>query len=148
MISWNEFYNYLIDYQEIEERNKKLTKDNLGTDAKGKPKVFDPEEEVRTLLETEKQRRLKELPRLRPADQIDISEERLQMIKNIYENLRKKPTDTETEVKDEIPSTSFFLAVRKNPQMKAISSALARDPEGTVRLGRETFKEVFDRMES
>jgi len=44
MISWNEFYNYLIDYQEIEERNKKLTKDNLGTDAKGKAKVFDPEE--------------------------------------------------------------------------------------------------------
>ena len=32
--------------------------------------------------------------------------------------------------------------------MKAISTALARDPEGTVRLGRETFKEVFDRMEN
>ena len=115
MITWNEFYNYLIDYQEIDERNKKLTKDTLGTDAKGKPKVYDPEEEVRTLLETEKQRRLKELPRLRPADQIDISEERLQLIKNIYDNLRKKPTDTETEVKDEVPTTSFFLAVRKNP---------------------------------
>jgi hypothetical protein len=38
------------------------------------------------LLETEKQRRLLELPRLRPADQIDISEEQLQMIKDIYEN--------------------------------------------------------------
>lgn len=148
MISWNEFYTYFIDYQEIEERNKKLTKDNLGKNAKGKPKVFDPEEEVRTLLETEKQRRLLELPKLRPADQIDISEERLQLIKDIYENLKKKPTDTDTKVRDEVPCTSFFLAVRKHPQMKAISTALARDPEGTVRLGRETFKEVFDRMEN
>lgn len=110
--------------------------------------MFDPEEEVRTLLETEKQRRLKELPRLRPADQIDISEEHLQLIKNIYDKLKKKPTDTEIEVKDEVASTSFFLAVRKHPQMKAISTALARDPEGTVRLGRETFNEVFNRMES
>jgi hypothetical protein len=77
MISWNEFYSYFIDYKDIEERNKKLTNANNNTkDAKsGKLKVFDPEEEVRTLLETEKQRRLLELPRLRPADQIDISEE-------------------------------------------------------------------------
>jgi hypothetical protein len=43
----------------------------------GKLPTFDPEEEVRTLLETEKQRRLLELPKLRPADQIDISEEQL-----------------------------------------------------------------------
>ena len=33
------------------------------------------EEEFKTLLETEKERRLKELPKLRPADMIDISEE-------------------------------------------------------------------------
>jgi hypothetical protein len=29
---------------------------------------------MKTLLQTEKERRLKELPRLRPADAIDISE--------------------------------------------------------------------------
>ena len=150
MISWNEFYSYFIDYKDIEERNKKQTNgNNVTKDAKsGKLKAFDPEEEVRTLLETEKQRRLVELPRLRPADQIDISEEQLQMIKDIYENLKKKPTDTETEVKDEVPSLSFFLAVKKHPKMKLIWTALARDPEGTVRLGKETFQQVLERMEN
>jgi site-specific recombinase XerD len=90
MISWNEFYSYFIDYREIEDRNRNVTQgrgQNVLKDVKsGKLPAFDPEEEVRTLLETEKQRRLLELPRLRPADQIDISEEQLQMIKDIYEN--------------------------------------------------------------
>jgi hypothetical protein len=31
--------------------------------------------------------------------------------------------------------------------MKAISSAVARDPEGHARMQRETFQQVFDRME-
>ncbi len=35
---------------------------------------FDPESEFKSLLEQEKDRRVKALPKLRPADQIDISE--------------------------------------------------------------------------
>jgi len=34
---------------------------------------------------------------------------------------------------------SFFVAVKKHPKIKPIWTALARDPEGTVRLGKETF---------
>jgi hypothetical protein len=36
---------------------------------------IDPEAELKSLLQNEKERRLKELPRLRPADQIDITED-------------------------------------------------------------------------
>lgn len=32
--------------------------------------------------------------------------------------------------------------------MRAISSAIARDPEGYSRIPRETFQQVFDRMET
>ena len=35
----------------------------------------DPDEEFKSLMETEKERRLQELPTIRPADQIDISED-------------------------------------------------------------------------
>ena len=42
---------------------------------------------------------------------------------------------------------TFFFAVRKSPELKLLSTALARDPEGTSRLPRETFAQVFDRME-
>lgn len=43
---------------------------------------------------------------------------------------------------------AFFVAVKKHPKIKAIWTALARDPEGTVRLGKETFQQVFERMET
>jgi hypothetical protein len=31
--------------------------------------------------------------------------------------------------------------------MKTLASAIARDPEGCSRIPRETFQQVFDRME-
>lgn len=79
-VTWREFLNYFNDYQEIEQRNKKQTqmqatqktskKDATGaTDAE-----VDAEDEMKTLMEQEKERRLQELPKLRPADQIDITE--------------------------------------------------------------------------
>lgn len=46
-----------------------------------------------------------------------------------------------------VNAVTFFLAIRKNPVLKRMSSALARDPEGTSRLPRETFQQVFERME-
>ena len=49
------------------------------------PEVVDQEEEFKTLMETEKERRLKELPTIRPADQIDITDDQLQLIKDIYD---------------------------------------------------------------
>lgn len=44
-------------------------------------------------------------------------------------------------------SVSFFLACRKNPKLKQLATAIARDPDGTSRIPRETFQQVFDRME-
>jgi len=37
--------------------------------------IVDKEQEIKTLIEQEKERRMLELPKLRPADQIDITEE-------------------------------------------------------------------------
>lgn len=42
---------------------------------------------------------------------------------------------------------SLFTTMRKDPQIRTINSAIARDPAGFSRIPRETFQEVFDRME-
>lgn len=39
------------------------------------------------------------------------------------------------------------MALRKNNNVRKILTAVARDPEGFSRLPRETFQQVFDRME-
>lgn len=93
-ISWREFLSYFEDYKEIEERNKRTKhiekmRENLRNATQGRDKQesgVNPEDEFKSLLETEKERRLKELPRLRPADQIDISEEQLELIKGIFDS--------------------------------------------------------------
>ena len=80
-LTWREFLNYFNDYQEIEQRNKKQS-DMAGRKSQSVIKkdgpAEDPEAEaanqIQTLMEQEKERRLLELPKLRPADQIDISE--------------------------------------------------------------------------
>lgn len=42
---------------------------------------------------------------------------------------------------------TFFSALRKHPEMRKLSTAIARDPEGHSRIPRETFQQVMDRME-
>ena len=80
-ITWREFLNYFEDYREIEERNKKskqIEKTRENIQKMMDPQQADqndPDEEFKSLMETEKERRLQELPTIRPADQIDISEE-------------------------------------------------------------------------
>lgn len=39
------------------------------------------------------------------------------------------------------------MALRKNRDIRKILTAIARDPEGHSRIPRETFQQVFDRME-
>ena len=39
------------------------------------------------------------------------------------------------------------MALRKNNSIRKILTAIARDPEGHSRLPKETFQQVFDRME-
>jgi hypothetical protein len=57
------------------------------------------------------------------------------LIKDIYESLPKAIAG-----KDMVHTIDFFIAVRKNPQIRTLSSAIARDPEGTSRIPRETFQ--------
>lgn len=76
-ITWREFLNYFEDYRDIDERNKKAkqiekTRESLKTKTAD---VVDQEQEFKTLLQQEKERRLAELPKLRASDQIDITEE-------------------------------------------------------------------------
>ena len=60
------------------------------------------------------------------------------MIKDIYD-LNKEGNAVNT--------VTFFMALRKHPEIRKINTAIARDPEGTSRIPRETFQQVFDRME-
>lgn len=85
---------------------------------------------MKSLLDQEKERRLQELPQLRPADQIDISEEQLRQVKEIFDA---------NKIGAVCQSVTFFLAVRKSAGMKRQASAIARDPAGTSRIPRETF---------
>lgn len=133
-ITWKEFISYFEDYRESDERNTKEVKKQK----KEKVVEVDPEEELKMLLQKEKEKRFRALPRVRPADVIDISEEHLLVIREVFD--REK-------VGLVVNAVTFFLAIRKNPVLKRMSSALARDPEGTSRLPRETFQQVFERME-
>ena len=91
------------------------------------------------MLEAEKERRLQELPKLRPQDMVDISEDQLRLIKGIY--------DSQQKVGSAVNTVTFFMSLRKNKEVRKILSAVARDPEGHSRLPKETFQQVFDRME-
>ena len=86
------------------------------------------EEEFKGLMEKEKERRLKEIPKLRPSDQIDINEKQLQMIKDIFDSLPRIP-----QMKDTVGSLDFFSTIRRNPEIRAINTALAREPDGESR---------------
>lgn len=87
-----------------------------------------------SLMEQEKARRMEMLPKLRPADQIDISEEQLVMLKEIFDSL---PIVEGTY--NSVSGIDFFSTIRKHPQMRAINTAIAREPDGESRIPRETF---------
>lgn len=90
-ITWREFLSYFEDFKEIEERNKKnqkfqATRETINkTNGNEASEVYNQEEEFKTLLEAEKERRMTELPKLRPQDMIDISEDQITLIKSIYD---------------------------------------------------------------
>jgi len=77
---------------------------------------------------------MEELPKLREADMIDISEKQLQLIRDIFDSIPRQGSG-----KDTVQVLSFFLTIRKDPQIRAINSAVARDPEGHSRIPKETF---------
>ena len=64
------------------------------------------------------------------------------MLKDIFDSVPRAPGG-----KDTINVLTFFMTIRKDPQIRKINTTIARDPEGCSRIQRETFQEVFDRME-
>lgn len=66
----------------------------------------------------------------------------MQLIKDIFDSCPRVATG-----KDAVNVGTFFVTIRKDPQIRAINTTIARDPEGFSRVPRETFQEVFDRME-
>ncbi len=76
---------------------------------------------------------------MRLADQIDCTEDQLQELKDAFDRAKTG---------NQIDAVSFFLQTRKYPKLKAMANAVARDPEGCSRIAKETFAQVWDRMES
>ena len=81
-------------------------------------------------------------PRLRPADKIDITEEQLVVIKNIFDSVPRASGG-----RDSVQTLTMFMTFRKDPRVRALNTAIARDPAGFSRVPTETFQQVFDRME-
>jgi hypothetical protein len=53
----------------------------------------------------------------------------------------------EVIIDTDVFALDFYVAARKDPRIKKILSTLAREPDGCSRIPRESFQEVFDRME-
>ena len=49
--------------------------------------------------------------------------------------------------RDTVDSLSFFMNLKKDPEVVKIKSTIAREPDGKSRIKLETFAEVFYRME-
>ena len=91
-LTWREFTTYFTDYQDIDLRNKKQSQfTNVQKSSSAKKdengEEFDEANEILGIMEQEKQRRLLELPKLRPADQLDINEKQLQLLKDIFDSV-------------------------------------------------------------
>ena len=82
-LTWREFLDYFNDYQEMDIRNRKFSeiqqsKKSVKRDGLTKEDADEQAaNEFKSLMETEKERRLKDLPKLRQADIIEVSEKQL-----------------------------------------------------------------------
>ena len=100
---------------------------------------LDPEAELQRMIDEEKEKRVASLPKLRPADQIDITDQQLLLLRRIY--------NEQPNIGAGVQTVTFFVSLRKHPEIKKINTTLARDPDGCSRIPAETFQQVFDRME-
>ncbi len=145
-ITWREFMSYFDEYQPSEERNKQQKA--ISEARKSVKTDREKAEELRQTIEEEKERRVNELPRFRPEDQIDAEEQHLELLRDIFDSLpRFVKRTTGQEMEGHVASIDFFVQIRRDPQVKTILTTLAREPDGVSRLPRESFQQVFDRME-
>lgn len=135
-ITFREFSNYFKEFSFAKERHHKERKEAgyVAPTHKSMPiPMLEDSEETKAVLN--------EIPRLREEDKVDADQEYLDLIMDIYDSL-PRVEGTDVVYKDE-----FFLTIRKDPQMRKISTTIAREPDGKSRIKKETFQEVFDRME-
>ena len=133
-ITFREFINYFKDYKSPEQRHREekyeFNKDVYLSEPIPKIEESDDNQDV-----------LDNTHRLREEDQIDADVEHLNLINDIYDSLPR------VHGIDEVNKDEFFLTWRKDPQIRRILTTIAREPDGKSRIHRETYQEVFDRME-
>jgi len=64
------------------------------------------------------------------------------LVKGIFDSLPRI-----AGLKDAVGFLDWFSTIRKDQRIKAISTAIAREPAGESRIQKETFGQVFERME-
>ena len=132
-ITFREFINYFKEFKTAEER---YNQEKYGNNRE--PTLSGP---IPKLEESDQEEILEKIPRLREEDKIDATQEHIDLIHDIYDSIPR------VEGTDFVLKLEFFMTVRKDPQIRKIMTAIAREPDGKSRIQRETFQEVFDRME-
>ena len=134
-ITFREFLNYFKEFKTAEERYRQEKYENNKEVYLSQP--------IPKLEESEDNEEvLEQVSRLREEDKIDASEDHLDLIRDIFDSIPRVDGHDDAVYKIE-----FFLTIRKDPQVRKIFSAIAREPAGKSRIQRETFQEVFNRME-
>lgn len=139
-ITWSEFLDYFLKFLPTEARNKRareLHKKMMMIKSSRQEEI-----EFMEALEREKDRRVSELPRFRQGDEIDIAEREASIIKEVFDAIHFENEEHQT-----VNSLEFFIGLRKSASVRDISTAIAREPSGESRIPKETFQQVFDRME-
>lgn len=138
--TWDEFLEFFEDYRTPEER---MRREEIAEKFIKIPRTQKEKDELKQQqIEEEKERRIRDLPRFREEDRIDVDQEYLDIVRNIFDTCDKVEDKWET-----VTALEFYMALKKDPEMIKINNVIAREPDGKSRIATETFKEVFYRME-
>ena len=132
-ITFREFLNYYQEFKPAEERYQQEKYGNNKEEPMSGP--------IPRIEESENEEILDKVPRLREEDKIDANDEHINLIHDIFDSIPR------LEGTNSVIKLEFFLTIYKDPQIKRILTAIAREPDGKSRIQRETFQEVFNRME-
>lgn len=133
-ITFREFMSYFKEFKTAEDRyhQEKYGNNQPTYLSQAIPKIEESDEE-KLILE--------KVNRLREEDKIDTDQEHIDLIQDIYDSIPR------VQGLEAIYKIEFFLTIRKDPQIRKLLTTIAREPDGKSRIQRETFQEVFNRME-
>jgi hypothetical protein len=80
------------------------------------PKIEESESETEKVV-------LSQVARFREEDKIDISEDQMNLIQDIFDSIPRVK-----DLEGHVYKIEFFLTIRKDPQMRKLLPAVARDP--------------------